>query len=267
MDKKMYEQNRKAWNQALEYHQKARKEKLLESFKQPNFSVYTGEYHGEILTNKINEIGLENKKIAHIQCHNGRELISITNPQVKKAVGFDISDIAIADAKEFALVANKKVEFVRTNILEIDSKYYDYFDFVFISEGALQWFQDLDEYMSIISKLLKKDGNLVISELHPFYYLFENIKENEKAISSNLISYFEKQPNNYTDGLDYMGGETYDAKEMFWFVHKVSDIINNTIKNDIDIISFDEYNLCNDYLDKELNNKLPTRYLMVGVKK
>ncbi len=267
MNEKMYEKNREAWNQALEYHQKAKKEKLLESFKQPDFSVYGGAYHGEVLTNKINDIGLQGKRIAHIQCHNGRELISITNSQVKQAVGFDISDVAIEDAKEFAFVANKEIDFVRTNILEIDSKYYNYFDFVFISEGALQWFQDLDEYMCVVSKLLKKGGNLLISELHPFYYLFENKKADEKVISSNLISYFEKEANNYSDGLDYMGGEVYDSKEMFWFVHKVSDIINSTIKNNIELISFDEYNLCNDYLDEELNSKLPTRYLMVGVKR
>lgn len=268
MNENIFESNRAAWNQALEYHQKARKEHLLEAFQDPNFTVYGGAYYGDILTKKIEDIGLEGKVIAHIQCHNGRELLSFVNSEVKEAIGFDISDIAISDAEEFAKISKKNVQFIRTNILEIDNKYNDYFDFIFISEGALQWFPDLNEYFSVLSKLLKKGGCLLISELHPFYYLFENKSGDEKEWGDELLSYFEKGPYNYREGLDYMGGKIYDSKEMFWFMHNMSYIITNIIKNGIEILSFDEYNLVNnDHEYEKVNGKLPTGYLMAGVKK
>ena len=104
--------------------------------------------------------------------------------------------------------------------------------------------------------------------MHPFYYLFENKNGDEKELGDELLSYFEKGPYNYKEGLDYMGGKIYDSKEMFWFLHNMSDIITNLIYNGIEILSFEEYNLVNnDYKDAKINGKLPTGYLMSGVKK
>ncbi len=92
----------------------------------------------------------------------------------KEGVGFDISDAAISEAEELAGIAKLNARFVRTNALEIDETYNDCFDFIYISQGSLQWFPDLNDYFSVISRLLKKDGKIIIFEIHPFKYFFEN---------------------------------------------------------------------------------------------
>lgn len=55
----------------------------------------------------------------------------------KEAVGFDISDAAILEAEQLTEIAKLNARFIRTNALEVDVKYNDYFDFILISQGSL----------------------------------------------------------------------------------------------------------------------------------
>ena len=49
----------------------------------------------------LKDLNLENKKVAHIQTNNGRELISLMRVTgADEGVGFDISDEAIKEAEE-----------------------------------------------------------------------------------------------------------------------------------------------------------------------
>ncbi|MCL2115722.1 MAG: class I SAM-dependent methyltransferase [Methanobrevibacter sp.] len=265
--KTVSESNRDAWNQALKYHQKARNNSLQIGFKNPKFTTLNRDCD-EILINKIKNIGLSVKTIAQMPCNNGRELLSLMQFGVKEAIGFDISDIAISEARELAEISKLNVKFERVDILEIDDKYNSYFDFIYISEGSLQWFPDLNDYFAVVSRLLKKKGKLLIFEIHPFAYFFENGFDIEKGNFEKLTSYFEKSPYNYKDGLDYVGGVEYEAKECYWFMHKISDIINAILQNDIEIQEFDEYNMemANNDSIKFLD-KFPLSYIIVGQKK
>jgi len=266
-EKNIFESNRTAWNQALEYHQKARSNSLKIAFENPDFTTFKSEYD-DILLEKLSHIDFNGKTISQMQCGNGRELLSLMKFGAKEAVGFDISDSAVAEAEELAQIANLNAKFVRTNILEIDEKYNAYFDFIYISEGSLQWFPDLNEYFGAISKLLKKNGQILISEMHPFVYFFENGFDFEQQNFEKLTSYFQKGAYNYETGLDYIGGIEYESSECFWFMHKMSDIISAVLKNGIEIQSFDEYNSGNtSYETEELRGKFPLSYIIVGVNK
>jgi SAM-dependent methyltransferase len=152
--------------------------------------------------------------------------------------------------------------------LEIDEEYNGYFDFIFISEGSLQWIPNLNDYFRVVSRLLKKSGHVFISEMHPFVYLFENDDFDNKEMNFNkLTSYFKKGPYGYEDGIDYVGGVEYEAKECFWFMHKISDIINALLKNEIIIQEFNEYDIGNAGSDAEnLFNGLPLSYILIGEK-
>src|ERR1035437_9719750 len=134
-NKNVFEGNRAAWNQASKYHQKARKSSLLKGFENPDFTIFSTDYDN-VVVNKLKHINFDGKIIAQIQCQNGRELLSLMKFGVKEAIGFDISDIAISEAEKLAKTAKLSAKFVRTNILEIDDKYNDYFDFIYISEGS-----------------------------------------------------------------------------------------------------------------------------------
>jgi len=264
--KSITENNREAWNQALGYHQKARGNALQIGFANPDFTTLNRDCD-DVLIDKIRKINISGKTISQLPCNNGRELLSLMRFDAKEAIGFDISDVAIEEAKQLAEISGLNATFERVNILEIDRRFDKYFDFIYISEGSLQWFPDLTEYFSVVSRLLKENGELLIFEMHPFAYFFENEHSAENQNLESMNSYFKKDSYSYKDGLDYVGGVQYEAKECHWFMHKMSDIMNAIIKNGIVIREFNEYNLemANNESIKHLD-KFPLSYILIGKK-
>jgi SAM-dependent methyltransferase len=251
----------------MTYHQQARGKYLREGFGNQNFTTFTWE-GDEILIEKFKEIGLADKVVAQLPCNNGRELLSIVNLSAKKGVGFDISDTAIAEANELKTISNLNAEFHRCNILDIGDTFNNSIDFIYISEGSLQWFPSLNDYFKIISKLLKSNGKILINEIHPFAYFF--VTSNDLDIDPTLdsfISYFEKGPFSYKNGMDYVGQIKYEAKECCWYMHKISDIINAIIHNGIEIENIDEYNteIASEERMKDIE-KFPLSYIISGRK-
>lgn len=243
MNNEICEKNRNAWNEAIEYHQKARNKSLHEGFRNPSFSTFDRDCD-DILIEKLNEIDFSDKVVAQIPCNNGRELLSLLKFGAKKGIGFDISDVAISEANELKAISNLNVDFYRTNILDIDDAFNGTIDFIYISEGSLQWFSSLNDFFMIVSKLLKPNGKILMFEIHPFAYFFE--RANDLSINPTLdefISYFDKGPYSYKNGLDYVGQITYEAKECCWYMHKLSDIINAIICNGLEIEKIEEYNM------------------------
>ncbi|MCL2643165.1 MAG: class I SAM-dependent methyltransferase [Candidatus Bathyarchaeota archaeon] len=265
--KSIFDSNRIAWNQALEYHQKARKNSLQIGFENPDFTTLNRDCD-DVLVNKLNGISFDGKTISQMPCNNGRELLSLMRFGAKEAIGFDISDVAILEAKQLAEIAKLNAKFVRTNILEIDEEYNDYFDFIYISEGSLQWFPDLNAYFSVVNRLLKQNGKILIFEIHPVAYFIENSFRSENQNLNYATSYFDKGPYGYKDGLDYVGGVQYEAKDCYWYMHKISDILTAILHNGLEVLEFDEYNLemAND-LETKMYDKFPLSYILIGKKK
>lgn len=265
-NKNIFENNRTAWNEASEFHQKARNNSLQAGFENPDFTTLDRDCD-DVLINKLNTIDFKGKTIAQMPCNNGRELLSLMKMGAQEAIGFDISDTAILEAKQLAEIAKLNAKFVQTNILEIGEEYNGCFDFIYISEGSLQWFPDLNEYFSVVSRLLKQGGRILIFEIHPFAYFFEKGFGFEKQNFKDIVSYFEKGPYSYKDGLDYVGGVQYEAKECHWFMHKMSDILNAIKHSGIEIMEFEEYNLeMANNLESDIYNNFPLSYILTGKK-
>lgn len=263
----MFERNRAAWNQAMEYHQKALNNSLQVGFEDPCFTALNRDCD-VFLIDKLNHIDFNGKTISHIPCNNGRESLSLMRRGAKEGIGFDISDTAILEAKQLAGIAKLNATFIRMNVLEIGEEYNDYFDFIFISQGSLQWFPNMDDYFGVVSRLLKKGGQILIFEIHPFAYFFENGFRFDKQNFDKLTSYFEKKPYNYPTGLDYFGEVEYESNECLWFMHKISDIINAVLRNGIEIQDFDEYDIdLADNPDTKNYEKFPLSYILTGQKK
>lgn len=257
--------NRDAWNEAVTYHQKARKNELLEGFAHPDFTTFN-RHCDDVLIKKLQSLHLSEKTISQLPCNNGRELLSLMRFGAKEAVGFDISDVAIAEARKLAEISQLNASFERVDVLEIGQHYNDMFDFIYISEGSLQWFPDLNDYFHVVARLLKKGGNILIYEMHPFAYFFEQGADLDDIIIDDMISYFEKGPYSYKNGLDYVGETKYEAKPCCWFMHKFSDILNAIIANGITIQDINEYNedMASNAVTKQ--NKFPLSYILTGRK-
>jgi len=265
--KKYTEANRVAWNEVTPIHQKARKINFEKEFAQPGYSRLD-----ELVSEKLKNYGIKGKRVAQLNCNNGRETLSMVSLGADSAVGFDISDEAIKEAKKLAKIAGVKCTFVRIDIYDIGEEYNNQFDLVLITIGALPWMPDLSRYFEIVSRMLKKDGTLVVYEEHPFMDMFA--VEGEEGYDPDnpekiVNSYFREDPWVNYDGIDYVGKSVYKSEVNYCFIHPLSEIINGVIKSRVEILEFNEYihNLNSEFEELEKNQKIPMSYLLIGRKK
>ena len=246
------------WNEAAPIHARHNMARYLEEFSQPGFIVFD-----ELEANDWQELGVEGKDIAQLGCNNGRELISIKNMGTNRCVGFDGSVQFIRQAEQLNQAAMTDCEFVCTDIYDFDGAY----DLIYISIGVLSWMPDIEQFFSILVRLLKSQGLVYIHEQHPILDMIEPGDADSPVIWD--YSYFKTDPFIDTDGLDYYGNQRYDAKPVYSFHHKLSDIFTAAIGNNLYIDAFEELpeHIANCWynVDKQ-GPELPMSYVLILLK-
>lgn len=226
--------NLAAWEEAASIHARHNQARLIEAFSKLGYSCLD-----DLEREHLEALEIASKDVAQICCNNGQELLSIKNMGAARCVGFDGAQSFIDQANELAQAAGLVVEFVCTDVYDIDERYHLSFDVVTITVGVLSWMPDLPRFFSIVSKLVKPGGVLFIYEQHP---ILEMIKPDDAdAPIVWELSYFNKDPYVETDGLDYFGGEQYDAKPVASFLHTMAEIITAGIGNGLDVEHFEEF--------------------------
>ncbi len=218
---------------------------------------------------ELERADLKGKTIAQFCCNNGRELLSIMQLNPSYGVGFDIAENIIEQARETARKANiANCDFVATNIIDIDESYYDKFDFIFFTIGAITWFEDLTLLFKIVSKCLKSNGLLLIHDFHPFVNMLPLPNEEcfDKAnLNKITYSYFRKEPWIENSGMGYMTPE-YESKTFTSFTHTLSDVINSLIAVGIGIKKLKEYDYDIGITDVYDNKGYPLSFILLAQK-
>lgn len=225
--------NLEAWDEAAPIHARHNQAQLIEQFEQPGFSCLD-----EIETRHLEALGVAGKDVAQICCNNGRELLSVKNLGAARCVGFDGAPTFIEQARDLAQAAGLDVEFVCGDVYDIDPAYAQGFDLATITIGVLGWMPDLHRFFGVAASLLRPGGALFIYEQHPILEMLEP-GEADTPVKWEL-SYFNKEP--YVEhGLDYYGGETYDAKPATSFQHTMAEIIMAGVGNGLAVEHFEEH--------------------------
>jgi len=264
-DHKIYtEANRKAWNQTMPKHQKVMREEWDKRFSKPGYICQKDPEFSE-----LRKLQLPGKDIAHISCNNGVELMSLKNLGAAKCTGFDICDEAIAEANSRARITGFDCHFVQTDILEMSPEYYQSYDIVYVTVGALAWIPDLKKYFHVASKLLRKNGSIFIYEQHPFATVFPWDKSESDHPLKAIHHYFDDEIYQSNEGIDYIGGTTYESETSYEFTHTMSDIFTALIEAGLNIKSFKEYeddiSTCYTW-QQEAGIKLPLSYILTAQK-
>jgi 2-polyprenyl-3-methyl-5-hydroxy-6-metoxy-1,4-benzoquinol methylase len=260
------EKNREAWNQVTPIHQKHRKTNLREAVQSPSFLVLR-----ELETAMFRRLNISGKRVAHVCCNNGRELISVLKMGAASGVGFDISDEAIKEAKTLAESGQVNCEFIRTNVYDIDGRFFNQFDVAYITIGAITWLDDLHRFFKIVSHLLIPGGHLFMYEAHPFLDMIalpgEDVYDDQNPLKI-AYSYFKSDAYIDNNGLDYIGGTTYDAKTSYSFAHTVSDILKGILTNGMALLDFQEYahDISASFHHLEQYHMLPMCYTLLAKK-
>jgi SAM-dependent methyltransferase len=224
-----------AWNEAAPIHWRVT-HALLDEIKDPS----RRDIH-QIQIDELQRIGLEGQRVAHLNCNNGRELITMARLGARRSVGFDISEGFTAQAEELAKAAGVDCQFVCTDIYKIGPEYHDQFDLVVVTAGALAFMPDLTAYFATARRMLKPGGRLTIYETHPVTRMFLKDRDRRDKPVELVQSYFAKEPLRHATGLDYQGGTTYEAKPIYYFQHKLADVISACISAGFALERFGEY--------------------------
>ena len=251
--------NRHMWNVTADVHKNSDFEEMYKKVTDPAYSSFDDVE--DAIFKKINLIG---KNVVQICCNNGRETISVKKAGANRVVGIDISDNFIAQAKALAKGAGQEVEFIRSNVYDIDCAALGQFDVVYITIGAIGWMPDLPVFFDVIEKLLKKGGVLFMYEMHPILNAFNPIPPHAQD-----ASYFRADPFEEETLPEYMDKAGVGKATSYWFGHTMAAILTQCIEHNLNIEHFNEYpdDLSDSY--KALGNKenaLPLSFSLVAKK-
>lgn len=257
-------QNKEAWEEAFDNRMDGWGETVVYNIQ--NKSDY---YIHPCIKAELDKLDLSGKKIAQFCCNNGRELLSIAKHYGINGTGFDIAENMILQGTQHARELNLPCEFVSDNILDIGSEYDNSFDVVLFTIGAITWFEDLEALFNVVSRCLKLNGVMIIHDYHPVMNMLpfpyeESYKADIPVILEN--KYFTKEPWIENQGMGYISGE-YESKTFTSFSHPISEIINSTIKSEMNIVLFEEYDYDVGLTDVYDSKGLPLSMLLVSTKK
>ncbi|WP_265129967.1 class I SAM-dependent methyltransferase [Chryseobacterium oranimense] len=253
--------NRQSWNARTETHINS------------DFYDLDGFLKGKNSLNAIelNLLGnLSNKSVLHLQCHFGQDSISLSRLGAD-VTGVDLSDVAIARARELAKQTHSSSEFICSDVYDLPNHLDRQFDIVFTSYGTIGWLPDLNRWAEIVSKFLKPGGTFVFVEFHPVVWMYDARFKKIEYRYFNSGAIIESEKGTYADKEAEL-----EVKTIGWN-HSLGEVINSLIQNGLRITYFEEfdyspYNNFNDSVESEpgkfriahLGNKIPMVYALTA---
>lgn len=252
--------NRGAWDEAAAHHREHDQyAALLKGFAEPGFSVLD-----DVMTVRLQAIGIAGKDVAQFCCNNARELLSIKNLGAGRVTGFDFAEEFLAQGRELAAAGGIEAELVQTDINKIPAGYDGCFDLVVVTIGVLGWMPDLAEFFAVAKRALKPGGRLFLYEDHPILNMYDD--REDRVPPQPDESYFRSEPYRHDAGLDYWAKEDYEATPCYWTFHKMSDVIMGLIGAGFALEDFEEFphNIGTREQFENLPQQLPLSYVLVG---
>ena len=256
--------NRNSWNNRTESHLKS------------EFYDLKGFLNGNTSLNDIelNLLGdLQGKSVLHLQCHFGQDTISLGRLGAE-VTGVDLSDRAIESARQLAHETQSNANFICCDIYDLPNHLDKQFDIVYTSYGTIGWLPDLDKWAKVVSQFLKPDGQFIFVEFHPVVWMFDDNFETVDYRYFNSGAIIETENGTYADR------NAEITQSYVTWNHGLSEVMNNLIKNGLEINSLDEfdyspYNCFNKTIEFEpkkyriehLDNKIPMVYSVTATKK
>lgn len=199
-------------------------------------------------------VDCKNLKIANVCGSNGRKAVPLALLGADVTV-FDISQQNQRYALELAKCADVSISYEVGDVYDIDvEKYRAYFDVIYLEGGVLHYFNDIEKLLALLSKVLKYDGKMILSDFHPIRKITDT-----QIAERTLGDYFETEL--HRDDIAYK--KYYDKVDTFPDVilryYTLSEIINAVLKTAFAIHQFNEHPDYN-------NKKIPGAFTIIARK-
>ncbi|MBB4691047.1 class I SAM-dependent methyltransferase [Paractinoplanes abujensis] len=178
------------------------------------------------------------RRVVHLACSYGDEVLSWANLGAR-ATGVDISDVAIADARERAAAAGIDADFRRADMLDPPGDLTD-LDLIYLSWGAICWVPDLAAFATTVAARLRPGGSVLLCDHHPAWEVLSVREQGRLAVVGDYFGR-DRPSTDHDDAKLPQGarGEP-DAPGFSTFVWPVSDVVMALIRAGLHLDEFRE---------------------------
>ncbi len=170
LKKHLHEKNRASWNAATPAHNRHKVDQA--AFLRGGGST--------LFPEELALLGdVRGRTVAHLLCNCGQDSLSLAALGAK-VTGVDISDEAIAFARDLSRDSGLVADFERSDVydwLESSRAAGRTFDLVYASYGALCWLSDLAGFLRGVAAIIEPGGRLVTVEFHPVAAMYDEALE------------------------------------------------------------------------------------------
>ena len=215
--------NRDVWDaSAAAFEGKEEWQEMVDALKSGGFSDFD-----QTMTQTLQGLGIKGRRAVQIGCNNARELLSLPSLGAVPALGIDISEKFLDQARRLAQIAGSDCRFLRADIYELPGDVPTDFDLGLITIGVLNWMPDIGRFFDVVAGLLGPDGILVIYETHPVMEMFDPEAEDPFTPSR---SYFDKTPESWSETITYDGSPGEPGPTSYWFTHGLGEIVTACVQ-------------------------------------
>lgn len=217
-----------------------------------------------VIHNKMDRV--EGKKIMNLMGSNGNKAVALA------LLGADVTVVDFSEgnkryAEDLAREAGVSINYILSDVLKIPREVFtgDY-DIVFAEMGIIHYFIDLKPFITIIKRLLKPNGRLIIRDFHPVTTKLISSRGSTAKIRKHKVTgdYFdtslEEKEVAYSKYLE-KGEEVHKVLLRRW---NLGEVVTAVAKEDLFITSLDEEpNLSSEIFDKGI----PKTFTLVAEKR
>ncbi len=215
---------------------------------------------------------VKGKSILHLQCHFGQDSLSLARMGAT-VTGVDISDEAIRTAAQLNETLALDATFVCCDVYDTPTHVTQQFDIVYTSYGVLGWLPDMQQWASVVQKMLKPGGKLVLVEFHPVVWIFDN------DFTKVEYPYFKRDAIIETETGTYADEEANINLQSVSWNHGLAEVIGALLHNGLQLSEFLEYDYApyncfsntveiqpGRYRIAPMEDKIPMTYAVVATK-
>ncbi|AKQ47455.1 methyltransferase type 12 [Rufibacter radiotolerans] len=177
---------------------------------------------------------VQGKKLLHLQCHFGQDTLSWARLGAE-VTGMDLSDDAIALARQLTQELGLSAEFICCNVYDLPQHLQGQYDIVFTSYGVIGWLPDLEKWARVVGHFLKPGGTFILAEFHPAVWMFDNqFTHVQYSYFNNSGPIIEEATGTYTDR-----DAPISYTECSWN-HALSEVVSALLKQQLQLQDFQE---------------------------
>jgi SAM-dependent methyltransferase len=180
---------------------------------------------------------VKGKTMLHLQCHFGQDSLAWARLGAK-VTGIDLSEKAIALARELNDELGLNAQFIHANVYDTRQHVQEQFDVVFTSYGTFGWLPDLKPWAKVISESLKLGGIFYMIDFHPLLSIIDF--ENE-GVDYNYNYFNPNKPDIEITETTYADRNVELKHKEYSWSHSLSEVITPLLQEGLQLEVFNEY--------------------------